>query len=156
MAKPSEAVDWATDTNYVDGGEDWNATPTKINPAAGRRLEGFEPRNTLAATYLNYLFNALGKWVEWLGDRFDDDGRVDFGALIPYSRVVDAAEMAPTSTAANPSAGWWLVNGGSYFMECDADADRLIIPLTHHVPEASVTFNGFLRVRGPVIGSGRK
>jgi hypothetical protein len=78
MTKPTESYEWATDAAYAEPGEAWDTQPTKVNPSAGRRAEGFVPRAKVAADYLNYLLNAIGAWLGWIDDRFETtSGRID-------------------------------------------------------------------------------
>jgi hypothetical protein len=56
---------WANDTNIVDPGEPWDATPTKVEPGGGKRDDGYLPEENPNAQHLNQQFNELGKWIQY-------------------------------------------------------------------------------------------
>jgi hypothetical protein len=64
MAKPTQTAAWATDANYTGGAE--AGTPTKVEPTAGKKTEGFEPAEEPAAQSLNWWQNLVGTWTAWL------------------------------------------------------------------------------------------
>lgn len=78
MSKPTEDYEWATDATYDEPAQAWDGAANKVNPSAGRRAEGFVPAAKVAADYINYLLNAIGKWLGWFDDRFEvSSGRID-------------------------------------------------------------------------------
>lgn len=56
---------WANDENMNDPGKDWDATPTKVEPGAGKRDDGYLPGENPPAQHLNHKFNEIGKWIQY-------------------------------------------------------------------------------------------
>lgn len=56
---------WANDENINDPGEAWDATPTKVEPGAGKRDDGYLPGENPTAQHLNHKFNEIGKWIQY-------------------------------------------------------------------------------------------
>jgi len=57
---------WANDENMNDPGEPWDGTPTKVEPGAGKRDDGYLAEEHPAAQHLNHKFHELGRWVQYL------------------------------------------------------------------------------------------
>ena len=57
---------WANDDNMVDPARPWDATPTKVEPGAGKRDDGYLPEENPTAQHLNHKFNEIGKWIQYL------------------------------------------------------------------------------------------
>lgn len=76
MSKP----EWATDANLSDPGEDWDGTPTRVEPSSGEKAAGFRPNEAVSAQVLNYLIGNLSDWVTKetnFGDASDGDATLD-------------------------------------------------------------------------------
>jgi hypothetical protein len=58
MSKP----EWATTANLSDPGEDWDGTPTRVEPSSGEKAAGFNPNDPVSAQLLNYL---IGNGFDW-------------------------------------------------------------------------------------------
>ncbi len=61
--QPDKVPAWATNDLFVSGGDPWDGDPTKVEPAAGRTLEGFEPTQKPPADHFNWLLNRIGRWI---------------------------------------------------------------------------------------------
>ena len=124
MAKPTESYDWATDAVYDEAGEDWDGEPTKVNPTAGRRAEGFVPASKVAADFVNYLLNAIGKWIGWFDDRFDGSG-VDLDGALTHTLWIgaDESEDGQLNTNTSFTLGWTFnFAGAAYHLVSTAGA----------------------------------
>lgn len=62
MAIPTDSPGFATDATFAADGDTWSGAPTKADPGAGRKAEGYEP-DTLPAEWLNWQLNLIGKWL---------------------------------------------------------------------------------------------
>lgn len=67
MPAPSTSPLFSTDATFAADGDDWSGDPTKIDPGAPRRAEGFEP-DTLPAEWLNFQIGLIGDWIKWHED----------------------------------------------------------------------------------------
>jgi hypothetical protein len=56
---------WANDLNMNDPSEPWDGTPTKVEPGAGKRDDGYLPEENPTAQHLNHKFNELARWVQY-------------------------------------------------------------------------------------------
>lgn len=66
MSQPKGSAAWATNVNYASPGDPWDATPTKVEPPAGKSAEGWEPTEELAAQFQNDWQNRAGALLEHL------------------------------------------------------------------------------------------
>ena len=64
MPQPTDPVEFATDTNYAADGDAWSGTPTRVDPGAPRRAEGYEP-DVLGAQHLNHQLGVIGDHVSY-------------------------------------------------------------------------------------------
>jgi hypothetical protein len=64
MPAPSTSPLFATDATYTADGDTWSGDPTKVDPGATRRAEGYEP-DTLPAEWLNFQIGLVGDWIDW-------------------------------------------------------------------------------------------
>ena len=110
MAKPVSSYDWATDANYAADG-----TPTKVEPGAGLRAQGWERGERPAAQNLNDLLHAHGEWHAWeegeldaLDARFNVDGLVVLPASVQFTKIVSAIHAHPNTSGGVPD---WDRNG---------------------------------------------
>ncbi|MFW6031539.1 MAG: hypothetical protein ACOC9T_03020 [Myxococcota bacterium] len=71
MAKPSEVPTWATDDNYDSPGNDWDGEPTKVDPGSALKEGGWEPAQRVPAEYINWLFNRIGQWLDYIDELGD-------------------------------------------------------------------------------------
>jgi hypothetical protein len=77
MSKPDTVPTWATDDNYSATGEDFDGTPTKVDPGAGQRAQGFAPGFRPPARWWNWWSNKVGEWFGWIdGHLSEDSGRL--------------------------------------------------------------------------------
>ena len=75
MPRPSvDPPTWATDLNYTSPPQ--AGTPTKSDPGAGKRVEGFLPEEQPSPQETNFDMNARGQWLEYLDKK-------DFMSLLP-------------------------------------------------------------------------
>jgi hypothetical protein len=66
MSRPDTLPEWATDTNFAAGSEDWSATPTKVEPSAGKKATGQVPESAFPAPEYNWLLNNFSEWIDFL------------------------------------------------------------------------------------------
>ena len=66
MSKPTQDISWATNATYAAGSEAGNAT--KVEPASGRKADGFSPETKPLPQEFNWLLNALVAYVLWMVD----------------------------------------------------------------------------------------
>ena len=65
VAKPTNHFVYSTDTNHSAG--PYVGNPTKVSPPGWPvNTAGFTPGTGIAAEYLNWLFNVLGGFTQWL------------------------------------------------------------------------------------------
>ncbi len=57
---------WANNDDMVDPAKPWDATPTKVEPGAGKRDAGYLPEENPTGQHLNQKLNELGRWVQYL------------------------------------------------------------------------------------------
>lgn len=79
---------WASDANFASPGKPWDGEPTKVEPDAGRKAEGFEPGYTIPADWLNWL---------------DDDRRARLVVLMEHIEAT-ASAFGHTATDVNTGA----------------------------------------------------
>ncbi len=65
MPAPVTSPLFASATLYTADGDAWAGDPTKVDPGAPIRAEGFEP-GTLPAEWLNFMIGNHGDWAVWL------------------------------------------------------------------------------------------
>ena len=81
------APTWATDANFNSPGDSWNGDPTKVEPSAGKKAEGWEPSERPPAEFLNWFQNLSGTYLTALQDarytQWDtaDSSGLDDGAI---------------------------------------------------------------------------
>lgn len=66
MAKPTDTIVFAGDTNYPAGAEPEQGTAQKVDPA--RETTGYRPDEKPKAQEHNWLFNLIGLWIAWLDE----------------------------------------------------------------------------------------
>lgn len=94
VVRPSELPKWATDTTYSSG--PFIGQPTKINPAAGVKTQGFYPEAPFAAEHQNWWEGLVGDWAEYLDDqRLLVKEQLVRGALASSRYEVSAAMVGP-------------------------------------------------------------
>lgn len=124
--RPTPAdLPFATDANFAADGDTWSGSPTKANPGASRRAEGYEP-DTLPAEWLNWQLNLLGQASEWAVTLLDANEEHTYQT--PKTRVtvvsLHAAISADSgwSRATDPTTNHWWEHG--------SPQAKLTIPLT--------------------------
>lgn len=91
--QPTNAIPTvATDANYSDPGQAWDAQPTKVLPPAAIQTQGFKPATLLSGDYLNYLHSVASEWLTWAKEGLVDlQTRISSDEWIypaPKSRVI--------------------------------------------------------------------
>ncbi len=61
--RPAELPNWATDANYSTG--PFAGQPTKLNPAAGVKAQGFYPEQPGSSRHQNWWQNNVGEWATY-------------------------------------------------------------------------------------------
>lgn len=121
MPAPSYNGQFATDANFAADGDSWSGSPTKVDPGAGRKAEGFEP-DTLPAEWLNWMLNNHGEWLVWLTS-------LTSGSKVIQISAVDAQWEGSDFTFSGVSG-----------ITAAAGGDPAIWDLSKHVPDgASIT-----------------
>lgn len=98
---------WANDENINDPGQPWDVTPTKVEPGAGKRDDGFLPEENPSAQHLNQQLNELGRWVQYLSN----------------IQVLNWSETAPVNVAFLNSCEALVYDEGSLAMIVGGRAD---------------------------------
>lgn len=65
-SKPANGISWASDANYASGSQ--VGQTTRLAPSAGYKAQGFIPRRSLPARYLNWVLGTVSDWVDYLKD----------------------------------------------------------------------------------------
>lgn len=111
MGKPSELFQWAIDALFPASANPWGSQPSKVEPPAGKQLTGHIPGEPLPAEYLNFVWNALGKWLHWLNGTFSGgDGdvlEVPAGLSVPGQFMLKGVTVLDT-----PGPGTYNVPAG--------------------------------------------
>ena len=105
MAKPLSTTTFSTDTNFSSGTE--TGTPTKVDPGAGYRAQGFVPGNRFIGPYLNYVLNLLCQWIVYL-DGITSDAQFlgsTFNWTGPHTFIRSTAGDALQATGNTSGAG---------------------------------------------------
>ena len=90
MAKPTQDPKWVTTDDPAN----------IIEPSAGTKLNGITSGGIWAREHLNWMFNSLSKWVDWIRDNVRSNTENDV-RYVQHSEVVD--NLTSTSTT-NPSS----------------------------------------------------
>lgn len=90
MSRPTVLPEWATDTDYPSGTDDWSSQPTKVEPSSGEKGTGFIPQDEMAADKLNFILGNHADWIVYLESitgRFGDgsDGDVVLDGVNTFS-----------------------------------------------------------------------
>src|SRR5690554_4709326 len=101
---PNKQYKWATDstfdTSVGPSGSAWHNEPNKVLPVALRVSQGYVPSQPLDAESLNYNFNSLGDWVEYLSSSLWE------GPVTPMTTSIPAWELNPYGGVLNNNQGW--------------------------------------------------
>ncbi|AKF08677.1 hypothetical protein DB32_005826 [Sandaracinus amylolyticus] len=86
-------------------GDPHGGTPTRVDPGAPRRTEGFEPGQVLDAEALNFVFGNHGDWLAWLEE---ERARIETSRaeLHAFTRPDLAASRGTYLHALQGSSGW--------------------------------------------------
>lgn len=68
MSRPAEIPTWATNDTFNSVGDPWDTDPTKVEPSAGRKAEGWEPTQVPPAEFFNWMMNSYGLWITYLSE----------------------------------------------------------------------------------------
>lgn len=60
-----EPPSFAATANYPAGTDPWSGQPSKVDPGAGIKAQGFVPGQGLPAQFVNWLLNAQGGWLNY-------------------------------------------------------------------------------------------
>jgi hypothetical protein len=136
MPAPSDSPEFATSANFTVDGDAWGGDPTKADPGAPRKAEGFEP-STLPAEWLNWVLNNHGAWAVWL-----EDERARLDAYCADTGVVLPA--AQTHTRYMAAVSWRSVSGtGAYthasqpFWTLSTNLAQLSMDISRVLPRAA-------------------
>jgi hypothetical protein len=101
MAKPTENLDWAT-----------NGTSSDIlEPTAGQRTSGIVEGGTWTRRRLNWMFNGLGKWIDYLRDEVleagtgGDQARTNDQNDERFLIEADTIQTTTINAASDPNSG---------------------------------------------------
>jgi hypothetical protein len=68
MQRPTSDIQWATDATYASGAE--VGETTRLDPS-GLRAQGILPNFRIGARFFNFLFGAIGDWINYLLGKSD-------------------------------------------------------------------------------------
>ena len=114
MTRPANPLPtWANDDDFPAGGDPWSATPTKVEPGAGKRDDGWPPEEIPQAQHMNKLLSELGLWVEHLREREVQSWNAP--TIVTTARtkalVFDVAESSIPVLAGLVHSGVWYAVG---------------------------------------------
>lgn len=109
MSRPALVLEWASNPNYVGGPDAGN--PTKVEPSAGRKADGWRNGDQPPAQEQNWWQEQVEQWVKWLDapsvaladleDQPVGTGRVVFTADAGYYTWFAGAPLT--------ADGYWVV-----------------------------------------------
>lgn len=162
MSKPTSPYQFATDANMSDPAQDWDGTPTKVDPGSSRRAAGFLPARIVPADWVNFLLNAIGNWIGWLSGRFEDGGAVLLeanyspalgagGGGLGSGNIERVVNLAAGVALGGTSPQWEFVSdSGSFTWRTLSNSGVLVIPICEALNQASLdggsTANGTLKI----------
>lgn len=119
MPKPTDPVfTWATDANYPAGGDAWSGQPTKVEPSAGEKADGFVPDTFPPAEWFNSLFNNTFEYLQYFDDFFTTSDEI----VYPTAKTRTIQVTAGCGTADGGSwnnASDWQATAASQFITFD-------------------------------------
>ena len=80
MAKPTQDPKWVTTDDPVN----------IIEPSAGAKLNGITSGGIWAREHLNWMFNSLSKWVDWIRDNVRSNTENDARYIQGQSGTADS------------------------------------------------------------------
>lgn len=95
MSRPPVPPDWATGSTYSAG--TYPGQANKNQPPAGNVTEGFDPGAVLPASWLNFILNNDGNWIDYI-----DNLLVGTGFYVPDDFVgpaIDGSKWTVTGPA---------------------------------------------------------
>lgn len=117
-SKPANGISWASDANYASGSQ--VGQTTRLAPSAGYKAQGFIPRRSLPARYLNWVLGTISDWVDYLKD----------GKFSGAVSVVDGPVLVRTGTLYPTEFGFCDETGNAV-----EPARVLRIPLSAGIPQ---------------------
>lgn len=84
MAKPTQDPKWATTDDPAN----------IIEPSAGAKLNGITSGGIWAREHLNWMFNSLSKWVDWIRDNVRSNTENDARYLLESNNLSDLTSVA--------------------------------------------------------------
>jgi hypothetical protein len=104
VPKPSTLPQWATNAS------------TTVNPSAGRKATGWIPGDKPAARHVNWLFNLIYQWIQWVNDLANQtwvwNGSHSFNAGLTSGGDIDASAHNITSATIH-TTGIGTFDGGA-------------------------------------------
>lgn len=94
MAKPTESVDWATNGTSDD----------ILEPTSSQRAVGVVEGGTWTRKRLNWMFNSLGKWINWVKDNVRSNDEND-DRYVQHTEVVDNVTTTGTDVPLSANQG---------------------------------------------------
>jgi hypothetical protein len=132
MPAPATSPLFATDATYTADGDTWSGDPTKVDPGATRRAEGYEP-DTLPAEWLNFQIGLHGDWIKWHDDELLASGSrtIRFSAFTGYG--VNSTGASPAFKSQVQSSG--LTEG--FYLVSAINFAQWILPISDLLPDGS-------------------
>lgn len=139
MTKPVVVVPtWATDASYASPGDPWDATPTKVDPGAPQRAEGWEPGEPHPAQFENWDRNAIGQWLGWADGLWTAGEEHVYDLGTPRQRIIGVSPFLGEGTddwifgpfGVSPNAGLRLTSAINNALWC--------LPLNRIIPAGGV------------------
>lgn len=150
VPKPSTVFVWATDAAYGASANPWSTDPNKVAPVAGLIAEGWEPTEHPAADNLNWNFNLIGQWIDyidagvWDGD-LEIDGRLHVNPTSPTAFPQFEVSNGTTLLEATTVVGTFTLTGSMVASGDVTAADynhttefRATLPLVHNAASQNV------------------
>ena len=94
MAKPTQDPKWVTTDDPAN----------IIEPSAGTKLNGITSGGIWAREHLNWMFNSLSKWVDWVRDNVRSNTEND-ARYVQHTEVVDTLTSTSTTNPLSANQG---------------------------------------------------
>ena len=103
MGRPQGDGTWATSSTFVSGGDSWDGDPTKVEPSAGRKAEGWEPTQVPPAEFFNFWMNR----IYLLSDYIVNVQAMDFRPWGTHPSGITTVFFIGAAAVAGSSSRWY-------------------------------------------------
>ncbi len=130
MPLPNPIPTWSTNATFVSPGDPWDGDPTKVDPGAGKRAEGWEPSEAPPAEFLNFWKNGIAALVDYLaGVQAFSWSTLPALVTTPAAIIVDPSQGISSPVVA-PRYLFTSLSAGAAIRYSDDRGLSLIVPAT--------------------------